>query len=110
MRITQPLETTSPYSGHLYLAKLTGERKNTKMRKIFEYIRDNGPVSKYEIVTKVLGCTGSRTDLRGHYSTNLLTMRRSGLLNLDWESRTYQLTTKSAKLVFDAKTYPEWHI
>lgn len=64
----------------------------TKLIQILKYLKENGPVSRYEISTKVLGKVGTRKQLRGYYSTNFIAFRESGLIDLDWESRTYTIT------------------
>jgi hypothetical protein len=63
----------------------------TKLIKILAYIRDNGPVTRYDITTKVLGKQGTRKDLRGYYSTNFIKYRNSNLIELDWDTMTYTL-------------------
>ncbi len=86
----------------------TGKREGTRIRSIMEYIKINGPTSKYDIVTKVLGYEGSRTTLRGHWCTNFATLRDCGLLNLDYNNNLYDITTKSAKLVYTSEEAPEY--
>jgi len=63
----------------------------TKLIKILAYIRDNGPVTRYDISTKVLGKKGTRKELRGYYSTNFVVFRDSDMIVLDWDTRTYSL-------------------
>ncbi len=103
-------EATENRDQRIYTQTYTGTRKNTKLRAILNYIKENGPVTKYEIVTKVLGKIGTRTELRGYYSTNMLSMRVSGMLNLDMKTRTYELTKTSARIVFDENKNPEYFV
>lgn len=85
----------------------TGVRSNTKIRKIFKYILDNGQASKYDLVTNVLKKEGTRKTLKGYWCTNFAALRNSGLLNYDYETKKYNLTTKSLVLVADRKIVPE---
>ena len=76
----------------LVTATRTRFGKPTKLIQILDYLRQYGPVSRYELTTKVLGKVGTRKDLRGYYSTNFIVFRESGLIKLDWDSRTYTIT------------------
>ena len=82
------------YNGIKY-GIVTGTRlrngQPTKLIKILAYIRDNGPVTRYDITTNVLGKKGTRKELRGYYSTNFITFRDSDMIEIDWDTRTYTL-------------------
>ena len=73
-------------------ATRTRNGKPTKIIKLLKYLKEYGPVSKYELVCEVLGKKGTRRELRGYYSTNFIKFRDSGLINLDWDTRTYSIT------------------
>ena len=79
-------------SGRSAYSHMTGERKGTKLRAILKYVDENQGATKYEIITDVLGKTGTKRDLRGYYSTNFASMRGSGLLNLDFDTHIYTIT------------------
>ena len=61
----------------MYNADGSRIKLGSKGHKMLKYIVDHGTVSKYELVTKVLGKVGSRQSLRGYYSCYMRGWRRS---------------------------------
>ena len=89
---------------------LTGKKDGTKIRDILEYIKVNGPISKGTIISEVLKPTRPGIQLRGYWCTNMASMRDSGLLNYDEKTKTYELTSYSAKLVYTKEEYPALYL
>ncbi len=100
--IKQPKESRPyPING-----KLTGEKENTKLRAMLQYIKENGPTRKYDLLTKALDKTGTRKQLKGYYGVYMERLRTSGLLNYDYSTFEYSLTTTSAILVYSKDEAP----
>ncbi len=86
--------------------KLSGQRKNTYLRKFLSHIKENGPTSKYDLLI-MIGKKGSKQKLRGYFSDYFASLRDNGLLNYDYSCKKHSLTTKSAKLIYNKSKNPE---
>ena len=90
----------------MYTAKLTATKPGTKIRKIMKHIKENGPTKKIDIVRIALEKTGTNKELRGYWCTNLASMRTSGLLNYDYDTRLYHLTEKGLRAISEPSELP----
>jgi len=78
---------------------LTGEKKGTQLRKLLNFIKDNGPTTKYDLLTKALDFTGTRKQLRGNYSRYMQACRANDLLCLDFKTHKYELTETAKEVL-----------
>lgn len=83
------------------IANLDGSRScsDSKYFKILKYIIENGPKSKYDCITNVLGVIGTRKQLRGYYSVMFQSLRLNKLITLNYNNYTYCITDKGVDLV-----------
>jgi predicted transcriptional regulator len=99
------MNTHNEYRGYngMGYGKLTATRlvhgKPSKIAQILAYLREYGSASKYEIVTEVLNKVGSRTELRGYYSTNFKKLRDSGLVGYYENDKEYFITDEGIDAV-----------
>lgn len=73
---------------------------SSKTYAILHFILVNGPTSKYDIVTKVLGKKGTSQDLRGYYCVWFQKMVKGGILKR--EGTTYRITSLGRTRMEDA--------
>ncbi len=85
----------------IYTADGTRIKLGSKGHKMLQYIVDHGTVSKYELVTKVLGKVGSRKQLRGYYSCYMRGWMDHGILKYNSFAQAYEVTDKGACLLAD---------
>jgi hypothetical protein len=83
----------------IYTADGSRIKLGSKGHAMLQYIVANGSVSKYELVTKVLGKIGSRKSLRGYYSCYMRGWMDHGILKYNRFSSTYEVTEKGACLL-----------
>jgi hypothetical protein len=83
----------------MYTADGSRIKLGSQGHKMLRYIIDNGSVSKYELVTKVLGKVGSRQKLRGYYSCYMRGWMDNGILKYNHFNSTYEVTPKGACLL-----------
>lgn len=83
----------------IYTADGSRIKLGSKGHAMLKYIVDNGSVSKYELVTKVLGKVGSRRQLRGYYSCYMRGWMDNGILKYNHFNSTYEVTPKGACLL-----------
>jgi hypothetical protein len=83
----------------MYNADGSRIKLGSKGHKMLKYIVDHGTVSKYELVTKVLGKVGSRQSLRGYYSCYMRGWMDHGILKYNKFNSTYEVTEKGAYLL-----------
>jgi predicted transcriptional regulator len=89
------------YTNSIYTADGSRIKLGSQGHKMLKYIVDNGTVSKYELVTKVLGKIGSRYKLRGYYSAYMRGWMDHGILKYNHFNSTYEVTDKGACLLAD---------
>ena len=88
-----------------YGSKINGSRFTTASKgfKILCYLFSNGPKTKYECVTEVLGKVGSKQKLRGYYCVYFASLRDSGFVNYNPSNFTYSITDKGMKVIFNVQ-------
>lgn len=72
----------------LYTATAGRMIKGNNAYKMFKYMIDNDGATKYDLLTKVLGKTGTKKELRGYYSCYMRGLRNAGML--DYNAKTYK--------------------
>ncbi len=87
-----------------------GHRKGTITNNMLIYIKENGPTSKYDLITIVGKHQGSRKALRGHWSVNFDKLRQAGVLSLNYDTFEYHLTLQGAKIVYSRDEAPELYL
>lgn len=85
----------------IYTADGTRIKLGSKGHKMLQYIVDNGYATKYDLVTKVLGKTGTRRQLRGYYSCYMRGWMDHGILGYNQSNYAYYVTDKGACLLAD---------
>ena len=83
----------------IYTADGTKIKLGSQGHKMLRYIVDHGTVSKYDLVTKVLGKFGSRRQLRGYYSCYMRGWMDHGILKYNHFRKAYEVTEKGACLL-----------
>lgn len=88
-----------------YGSRINGSRFTTSSKgfKILSHIFSNGPKTKYECVTEVLGKVGSKEKLRGYYCVYFAALRDEGLVEYNRSNFTYSITDKGMKLIFNVQ-------
>jgi len=82
--------------GHRTQMTCSKLKKDSKLTKILEYIRDNNGATKYECVTNVLNKKGSKKDLRGYYCCAFGDLVDIGLLNPSSRENSFKYTITEA--------------
>ena len=84
-----------------YGSRINGSRFTTSSKgyKILCHILLNGPKTKYECVTDVLGKVGSKQKLRGYYCVYFAALRDCGLVQYNSSNFTYSITEKGMKVI-----------
>jgi hypothetical protein len=75
-----------------YTANANRLTVNTNGYKMLEYIVMNDGATKYELVTNVLGKTGTKKSLRGYYSCYMRGWVDSGIVEYDKTNFKYYIT------------------
>jgi len=86
----------------LYTATGTNLTKNSKGAQILRHILVNGPKTKYECVTEVLGKVGSKKSLRGYYSCYFRGLVDEGILSYNSKTFQYNVTEKGVNTYHNA--------
>ena len=86
------------------LLKNIGSRINrkSKMTKILHYLVTNGPSTKYELITNVLGIDRTKKEARGYYSVSFQNWIEADILKHDPKTFKYILTIKGCKILVTA--------